>query len=181
MPPQGAIVAVLAIAGLLTNLASVAMGFSLFSSNVSYPQLLELPPPAGFGLTLLAASLIIMPSGPVMMVLSPFSGRMARTVGPRRLLVFGATALVAAYAFSLLLASEVWHILVANLLIGVGIVGAVLASLSTVQGGMQVPTASAFQLSFALGLAAAVVALIVAAFIPQRPAAETHPALPDEH
>ncbi len=207
---------------LLTNLASVAMGFSLFSSNVSYPQLLELPPPAGFGLTLLAASLIIMPSGLVMMVLSPFSGRMARTVGPRRLLVFGATALVAAYAFSLLLASEVWHILVANLLIGVGIgfgyaampmlimrsvpqsetgasnglnalfrslgtsiaaavVGAVLASLSTVQDGMQVPTASAFQLSFALGLAAAVVALIVAAFIPQRPAAESHPALPDEH
>lgn len=143
-------------------------------------------------------------------------------MGPRRLLVFGATALVAAYAFSLLLASEVWHILVANLLIGVGIgfgyaampmlimrsvpqsetgasnglnalfrslgtsiaaavVGAVLASLSTVQDGMQVPTASAFQLSFALGLAAAVVALIVAAFIPQRPAAESHPALPDEH
>ncbi|MBZ6371374.1 MAG: hypothetical protein LBE44_05625 [Microbacterium hominis] len=49
------------------------------------------------------------------------------------------------------------------------------------QDGMQVPTASAFQLSFALGLAAAVVALIVAAFIPQRPAAESHPALPDEH
>ncbi|WP_447948950.1 hypothetical protein [Microbacterium aurum] len=56
-----------------------------------------------------------------------------------------------------------------------------LASLSTVQDGMQVPTASAFQLSFALGLAAAVVALIVAAFIPQRPAVESHPALPDEH
>ncbi len=116
-----------------------------------------------------------------MMVLSPFSGRMARTVGPRRLLVFGAAALVAAYAFSLLLASEVWHILIANLLIGVAVVGAVLASLLTVQDGMQVPTASAFQLSFALGLAAAVVALMVAAFIPQRRAAETHPALPDEH
>lgn len=53
---------------LLTNIASVAMGFSLFSSNVSYPQLLELPAPTGFGLTLLAASLVIMPSGLVMMV-----------------------------------------------------------------------------------------------------------------
>jgi MFS family permease len=106
---------------LLTNIASVAMGFSLFSSNVSYPQLLELPAPTGFGLTLLAASLVIMPSGLVMMVLSPFSGRLASTVGPRRLLILGAIALIAAYGFSLLFASAVWHILIANLLIGVGI------------------------------------------------------------
>lgn len=207
---------------LLTNLASVAMGFSLFSSNVSYPQLLELPAPTGFGLTLLAASLVIMPSGLVMMVLSPFSGRLASTVGPRRLLILGAIALIAAYGFSLLFASTVWHILIANLLIGVGIgfgyaampmlimrsvpqtetgasnglnalfrslgtssaaavVGAVLAGMSTVQDGRAVPTASAFQVSFWLGLTAAVIALTVAAFIPLRPADEHHPALPADH
>ncbi|MBN9214969.1 MAG: MFS transporter permease [Microbacterium sp. SCN 70-200] len=206
---------------LLTNLASIAMGFSLFSSNVSYPQLLELPPPAGFGLTLLAASLVIMPSGLVMMVLSPYSGRLAGTVGPRRLLVLGAIALIAAYGFSLVLASEVWHILVANVLIGVGIgfgyaampmlimrsvpqsetgasnglnalfrslgtsaaaavVAAVLASMSTVQGGVQVPTAAAFQATFALGIGAAVIALVMAAFIPAgRDPRETHPSLPE--
>lgn len=107
---------------LLTNLASVAMGFSLFASNVSYPQMLEIPTAAGgFGLSLLQASLVVMPSGLVMMVLSPFSGRLARTVGPQLLLVLGAAALIVAYGFSLLLATEVWHILVANLLIGVGI------------------------------------------------------------
>jgi len=207
---------------LLTNIASVAIGFSLFSSNVSYPQLLELPAPTGFGLSLLAASLVIMPSGLVMMVLSPFSGRLAGSVGPRRLLILGAIALIAAYGFSLVLASEVWHILIANLLIGVGIgfgyaampmlimrsvpqsetgasnglnalfrslgtssaaavVGAVLASMSTVQDGRALPTASAFQMSFWLGLAAAIVALAVAAFIPLRAAEEHHPALPPEH
>jgi len=206
---------------LLTNIASVAIGFSLFSSNVSYPQLLELPAPTGFGLSLLAASLVIMPSGLVMMVLSPFSGRLAGSVGPRRLLILGAIALIAAYGFSLFLASEVWHILIANLLIGVGIgfgyaampmlimrsvpqsetgasnglnalfrslgtssaaavIGAVLASLSTVQDGRAVPTASAFQMSFWLGLGAAVVALVVAAFIPLRAAEEHHPALPPD-
>ncbi len=204
---------------LLTNIASIAMGFSLFASNVSYPQLLELPPPAGFGLSLLAASLVIMPAGLVMMVLSPFSGRIARTVGPRRLLVLGAIALIAAYSFTLAFSSEVWHLLVANLLVGVGIgfgyaampmlimrsvpqhetgasnglnalfrslgtstaaavIGAVLATVSTVQDGVAVPTAGAFQLSFVLGGAAAVVALVIAVFIPNRPAAETHPALP---
>lgn len=62
-----------------------------------------------------------MPAGLVMMILSPYSGRLARTVGPRRLLVLGAIALIAAYGFTLLLSSEVWHLLVANILVGVGI------------------------------------------------------------
>ncbi|MFV0320128.1 MAG: MFS transporter [Microbacterium sp.] len=107
---------------LLTNLASVAMGFALFSSNVVYPQLLEVPAAAGgFGLTLLGASLIIMPSGLVMMVISPFSGRLARLFGPKLLLLLGAGALIVAYGCALLFSAEVWQILVANILIGVGI------------------------------------------------------------
>lgn len=106
---------------LLTNLASVAFGFSLFASNVAYPQLLELPPPAGLGMSLLGASLVIAPSGLMMMVLSPVAGRLARAMGPRILMLIGAAAITLAYAVSLLVRSEVWHILVANLLIGVGI------------------------------------------------------------
>ncbi|MFE1665157.1 MFS transporter [Microbacterium sp. P02] len=209
---------------LLTNIASIAMGFSLFASNVAYPQMLELPVStgAGFGLSLVAASLIIMPSGLVMMVLSPFSGRMARTVGPRLLLVLGAISLVAAYAFTLAFSSEVWHILVANIIIGVGIgfgyaampmlimrsvppsetgasnglnalfrslgtstaaavIGAVLASYSTTLDGVQVPTTSAFTMSFVLGLGAAAIAFVVALFIPRaRDPHERHPSLPED-
>ena len=68
-----------------------AMGFSLFASNVVYPQMLELPVEtgAGFGLSLIAASLIVMPAGLVMMVLSPVSGRLARVIGPKLLLHHG--------------------------------------------------------------------------------------------
>ncbi|MEN2738819.1 MFS transporter [Microbacterium sp. X-17] len=108
---------------LLTNLASVALGFALFSSNVLIPQMLELQAglSVGFGLSLLHASLIVMPAGLVMMVLSPFSGRLARTFGPRLLLVLGSTALIVAYLFVLLFHSEVWHLLVTNIMIGVGI------------------------------------------------------------
>jgi MFS family permease len=107
---------------LLTNIASVAMGFSLFASNVAYPQMLELPASVGgFGLSLLAASLVVMPAGVMMMVLSPFSGRMARTVGPKLLLILGAISLILAYGFTLLFSSEVWHLVVANFLIGAGI------------------------------------------------------------
>ena len=205
---------------LLTNLASVAMGFALFASNVVYPQILELPVEtgSGFGLSLLAASLVVMPSGLVMMVLSPISGRLARTIGPRVLLVAGAISLIAAYGFTLLFASEVWHLVIANILIGFGIgfgyaampmlimrsvppsetgasnglnalarslgtstaaaiVGVVLASMSTMQNGSQVPTPEAFQVSFLLGGGAAVVALVLALFIPTR-SVEKHPSLP---
>lgn len=208
---------------LLTNLASVAMGFALFSSQISYPQMLELPVATGvgFGLSLLAASLVIMPSGLIMMVLSPLSGRLARVVGPRALLIAGAVSLVFAYGFSLVWATEVWHLVVANVLIGFGIgfgyasmpmlimrsvppnetgasnglnalsrslgtstagavVGVVLAGMSTSHEGVQVPTAGAFQMSFVLGIGAAVVALVLALFIPSRPSAsERHPSLPE--
>ncbi|MFT4137158.1 MFS transporter [Microbacterium sp.] len=204
---------------LLTNVASIAMGFALFTSNVAYPQILELPPPAGFGLTLLIASLIVAPAGLMMMLISPYSGRLARTVGPRRLLAFGAIALILAYGYSLVFSHEVWQLLIANILVGVGIgfgyaampmlimrsvpqsetgasnglnalcrslgtstaaavIGAVLATMSTTQGELQVPTAAAFQLAYVLGGAAAVAALVPALLIPQRPAAERHPSLP---
>ncbi|MET0813213.1 MAG: MFS transporter [Microbacterium sp.] len=207
---------------LLTNIASIAMGFALFSSNVNFPQMLEIPVAAGgFGLSLLAASLIVMPAGLVMMVLSPFSGRLARTTGPKLLLVLGAIALIVAYGFTLVWSSEVWHILVANLIIGVGIgfgyaampmlimrsvpqsetgasnglnalfrslgtsmaaavVGAILATYTAEYDGMPLPTPFAFQFTFVLGGAAAVIALVVALFIPRRrDAHERHPSLPE--
>ena len=206
---------------LLTNLASIAMGFSLFASNVVYPQMLELPvATGGFGLSLLAASLVVMPAGVVMMVLSPFSGRLARTVGPKLLLVLGAISLILAYGFTLLFSSEVWHLVTANVLIGAGIgfgyaampmlimrsvpqsetgasnglnalfrslgtstaaavVGAVLATYTVAYEGAAVPTPTAFEVSFVLGGAAAVIALVVALFIPRRRSAEErHPSLP---
>lgn len=108
---------------LLTNIASVAMGFSLFASNVVYPQMLELPVAtgSGFGLSLLAASLVVMPSGLVMMLLSPVAGRIAQRTGPKLLLLLGSVSLIVAYGFTLLWSSEVWHLVIANILIGAGI------------------------------------------------------------
>lgn len=108
---------------LLTNVASVAIGFALFASNVIYPQLLELPVESGvgFGLSLLSASLIVMPSGLMMLLLSPVAGRLGSHAGPKLLMIIGTIALTVAYAFSLLFMTEVWHILVANILVGISI------------------------------------------------------------
>ena len=108
---------------LITNLAAIGMGFALFGSNISFPQLLELPADTGvgFGLTLMEAALCIMPSGLIMMSLAPLSGRLERLLGPRALFTLGTIAIVVAYGFVLLWSTEVWHIVIANCLIGVGI------------------------------------------------------------
>ncbi len=108
---------------LFANLAGFGMGFSFFASNVTFPQMLELPSStgSGFGLTMFEAALCIMPAGLVMMMLSPLSGWFERMFGARLLLTTGTTMIVIAYVSALLLSSEVWHIVVANILVGVGI------------------------------------------------------------
>ena len=108
---------------LLTNLASVALGFALFGSNVALPQLLELPTATGVGLgqSVLVSSLVLMPSGLVMMVMSPLSARLSRRFGPRLLLVAGSVLIVISYVIVLFLSTEVWHILLVAVVIGLGI------------------------------------------------------------
>ncbi|MFT4259356.1 MFS transporter [Microbacterium sp.] len=107
---------------LLTNLASVAMGFALFSSNIAFPQLLELPEEVGgFGLGLLPASLMLMPSGLAMLAMSPIAGRIERRSGPKPLFVAGAAIIAATYLAAVLLPLPAWGILVINVFVGIGI------------------------------------------------------------
>jgi MFS family permease len=107
---------------LLTNLASIAMGFALFSSQIAFPQLLELPTAAGgLGLPLLQASLFLMPAGLAMLVMSPLAGRLSRRSGPKPLLIAGAAIMGTGYVVALLSELHTWHILIINILIGIGI------------------------------------------------------------
>lgn len=107
---------------LMTNLASVAMGFALFSSSIVFPQLLQLPESTGgLGLPLLEASLILMPSGLAMLAMSPVAGRVEKRVGPKPLLVAGAVILALAYLAAVILEPTVWLVFVINVVIGIGI------------------------------------------------------------
>lgn len=107
---------------LFTNLASIAMGFALFASNVVFPQLLELPTAAGgLGLTLMQASLILMPSGLVMLAMSPVAGRLAHRYGAKPLLASGAAVIAVSYVIAVVVDLDVWHVLVVNIVVGVGI------------------------------------------------------------
>ena len=108
---------------LFTNLASVAMGFALFASNVVFPQLLELPTSTGIGLglSLFSASLILAPAGIAMLVMSPVAGRVERSRGPKPLLIAGAAIIAASYGGALLFHTDAWQILIMNVLLGVGV------------------------------------------------------------
>jgi predicted MFS family arabinose efflux permease len=108
---------------LMTNLASVALGFAFFSSAVLFPQILELPTNTGVGLgmSLLAMGLILAPAGLVQIAMAPVAARMNNTVGGRTTLVTSAIIISLSYALALLAATEVWQVMLANAFIGAGI------------------------------------------------------------
>ncbi|MET0828910.1 MAG: MFS transporter [Microbacterium sp.] len=107
---------------LMTNLTSLALGFSLFTSNIVYPQLLELPwSVGGFGVSMIGASLVMMSPGAIMLALAPVAGTLSRRFGPRVPLLIGAAFLTLAYGYGLLFSTEIWQVVVTNLLIGLGV------------------------------------------------------------
>ncbi|WP_261166888.1 MFS transporter [Microbacterium sp. Marseille-Q6965] len=108
---------------LFTNLAAICMGFALFGSNVTLPQMLELPAEtgSGFGLGVFETALVVMPSGLLMMLISPLSGWLERTVGARVMLSSGIGFVALSYLYLLLWSDSVWHLFAANLIVGVGI------------------------------------------------------------
>ncbi|WP_238586350.1 MFS transporter [Rhodococcus rhodochrous] len=196
---------------LLTNLASVAVGFGLFASSVVLPKLLEMPDVTGVGLgqSMMVASLCMVPTGLIMMVVSPLAARVSSARGPRTSLIVGATTIAAGYGLALVLMTQVWHTVLVGCVIGVGIgfayaalptlimrsvpesetgaanglnslmrsigtstasaVAAVLLSQNVVTVGVHDYTsATGFRLAFAAAGIAALLALVIAWFIPPR-------------
>ncbi len=108
---------------LLTNLASVTVGFAFFASTVVLPQLLEAPTDTGVGLgqTMLVASLCLMPSGLVMWAMSPVAARLTRARGARTSLLLGLVIITVGYVLALFLMSEVWHTILIATAVGFGV------------------------------------------------------------
>ncbi|MFI2642712.1 MFS transporter [Streptomyces sp. NPDC018610] len=108
---------------LVTNLASIAIGFAMFSMSLVIPQLLQLPAPTGYGLgkSLLVSGLVMAPSGLVMMAVAPVSAAVSRTRGPKVTLMIGALIVAAGYGLNIALMDQVWHFVLASCVIGAGI------------------------------------------------------------
>jgi MFS family permease len=108
---------------LLTNLASISVGFSFFITSAALPILLQAPSSTGvaFGLPLLTASLCLMPLGLVMFFTSPYAARLSTARGPRTSLILGASIITATFAAGVFLTGEVWHIVLISTLVGLGV------------------------------------------------------------
>ncbi|MGW2524184.1 MFS transporter [Streptomyces sp. NPDC001617] len=108
---------------LVTNLASVALGFGMFAMSLVLPQLLQLPEATGYGLgkSLLTAGLVMAPSGLVMMAIAPVSAALSKAKGPKTSLMLGSLIVAAGYGLNILLMSEVWEFVLVSCVIGSGI------------------------------------------------------------
>ncbi|WP_230196965.1 MFS transporter [Streptomyces coriariae] len=108
---------------LVTNLASMAFGFSMFAMSLVLPQLLQLPEATGYGLgrSLLAAGLVMAPTGLVMMATAPLSALVSEARGPKVTLMLGAVIVAAGYGLNIVLMDAVWELVLVSCVIGAGI------------------------------------------------------------
>jgi MFS family permease len=108
---------------LLTNLASVTVGFAFFATAVALPLLLESPTDTGvgFGQSMLIASLCLMPSGLVMWAMSGTAARLTDRRGARTSLLIGIAVITLGYALAIGLMTEVWHTVLIATLVGFGV------------------------------------------------------------
>ncbi|WP_405151864.1 MFS transporter [Sphaerisporangium sp. NBC_01403] len=108
---------------LLTNLASVVVGFAMFGMSLVLPTLLQAPKATGYGLglSLVEAGLCLAPGGLVMMLLSPLSARVSRRWGPKVALLLGTVVIAAGYAATLGLMHSAWQVVIGSSVIAAGV------------------------------------------------------------
>ncbi|MEU8862088.1 MFS transporter [Streptomyces umbrinus] len=107
---------------LFTNLAAVAIGFTLLALQLVLPQLLQLPESTGYGLgtSLVVTGMVLAPQGLVLMAVSPLSARITRLKGPRTALMLGSTVIALGYLLTLVMMSEIWQLIVASCVVATG-------------------------------------------------------------
>ncbi|MET7655180.1 MULTISPECIES: MFS transporter [unclassified Streptomyces] len=108
---------------LLTNVASIFVGFGMYASMLVMPQLLQFPEATGYGLgqSMLAAGLWIAPGGLTMMLVSPLGGKLTNARGPKFTLVCGTLVLAAGYFASMGLIGSAWGVMVVTIITSSGV------------------------------------------------------------
>ncbi|WP_432176384.1 MFS transporter [Streptomyces sp. Tue6028] len=108
---------------LLTNLASVFVGFGMYASMLIIPQLLQFPEATGYGLgqSMLAAGLWMAPGGIMMMFVSPLGGKLTDARGPKFTLICGVLVIALGYGLSLALMGSAWGLMLVGMVINSGV------------------------------------------------------------
>jgi MFS family permease len=107
---------------LLTNIASLAVGFALFAVLIGTANFVEAPPGAGygFGSSILVGGFCLLPSGLFMLALSPVSAKISALFGPKVALTLGAAVVAAGFGARIFLVAHLWEVVVGTAIIGAG-------------------------------------------------------------
>lgn len=108
---------------LLTNAASLVVGFAMYAQGLIVPQLLMLPTATGYGLgqDMLQMGLWMAPGGFMMMAISPLGARLSHLRGPKVTLALGAAVISVGYLCAVALMASTWGLLVAVCVISAGV------------------------------------------------------------
>lgn len=131
---------------LLTNVASIVVGFAMFAQILLIPQLRQLPLISGHGLgqSMLIAGLWLAPGGLIMMAISPVSAWLSRARGPKVTLFVGSLVIALGYGASLPLLGSSWGLLIVTCVCSLGVALAYGAMPALIMGAVPVgETASA--------------------------------------
>lgn len=107
---------------LMTNVASLLIGFAMFANMLLTTQQLQLPVSTGYGfeLSVIAAGLCMVPSGIAMVVFAPISGRIIRTFGGKTALMAGAVVMIVGYVGRVFFYDSIAWVIIGSTVVSVG-------------------------------------------------------------
>src|SRR4051794_10347296 len=107
---------------LLTNIASLLMGFSMFGNMLATTQQLQLPTATGygFGTSVIVAGLCMLPGGLAMVVLAPVSAAIIKRYGARTALIVGALVVAGGYITRVFLTHAIWQVVLGATVVSMG-------------------------------------------------------------
>jgi MFS family permease len=107
---------------LLTNIASLCVGFALFAMLIGTATYVQAPAVSGygFGSSVLASGLAMLPSGLAMLALSPVSAMLSARFGPKITLALGTAIIAIGFLCRITLVSSFTEIVIGTTIVGAG-------------------------------------------------------------
>lgn len=130
---------------LLTNLASIAVGFGMFAMTLVGPQILQMPSETGYGLgqSMVSAGLWMAPGGLVMMVSAPLAAMIIARRGAKFVLVTGSAIIGSGYLLGTQLLGSAAGILTFSVVVSFGVGFAFAALPALINGAVPVSETAA--------------------------------------
>jgi len=107
---------------LITNLASILVGFAMYGNMLATTQQLQMPASSGygFGLSVIVAGLCMLPGGLAMVAFAPVSAAITNRHGAKITLITGALVMAGGYVARLFLTDEIWQIVLGVTVVSIG-------------------------------------------------------------